>query len=304
VSIKRANLEVGYIDFSIGSGQTWLISTSNGFYPNYLFRNFSTQLFWRMQKIISFNVNGLRSALKKGLADWLIAQAADWICLQEVRIDSSLVSQYAEMLPGYHGYFFPAEKKGYSGVAIYTRHTPDSVIYGCQSSDFDVEGRVLELQYSDLSIISIYYPSGTTGDVRQAVKEAFMAHTTEYLAHRLNSTPKLVVSGDFNICHLDMDIHNPTKQQKTSGFLPHERQWLSDLLGIGLVDSFRALHPDEPHQYTWWSSRAGARDKNLGWRIDYILMSDSLRPNLQAAHIHADNRQSDHCPISIELEGP
>lgn len=252
-------------------------------------------------RIVSFNLNGVRAALRKGLADWVEAEGADVYCFQEIKIDESLVDEFRNVFPGYTGYFHTAEKKGYSGAAIYARQEPEELVKGLGIPEYDVEGRWIEAQFDGVRVINAYYPSGTRGGPRQTYKEAFMDAALANLAARAPAQARFVHNGDFNICHREIDIHHPEKHHKMSGFLPHEREWFSRLLDAGFADGLR-LFSDAPEQYTWWTYRSNAREKNLGWRIDYHLLSDSLKDGARNFRIHDDVFMSDHCPITIELE--
>ncbi|SOE21592.1 exodeoxyribonuclease-3 [Spirosomataceae bacterium TFI 002] len=252
-------------------------------------------------KIISFNVNGIRAALKKGLLEWIIETDATIICLQEIKLfETELVEDLFTEL-GFHCYWMPAQKKGYSGVAILTKVKPNNVEYGLGIELFDNEGRVISAVFDSFRLICAYFPSGTTGDIRQDIKMQYLDSFYQYIEKLANEGEKLVICGDVNICHEAIDIHNPKSNKNSSGFLPEEREWVTKFLGSGYVDTFRHLN-NEPHNYTWWSYRAGARGKNLGWRIDYFFTSKSLLEKIAAAEIHPDVIMSDHCPISLELK--
>lgn len=251
-------------------------------------------------KIVTLNLNGLRSALQKGLAEWIAETDADIYAFQEIKIDEGLVPQYADAFAGYQWFAFPAQKKGYSGVAFLAKNTPLSVEYGCAHPDYDAEGRVLALRYDDFTALNVYLPSGTTGDERQAFKEAMMDYFYEYIRVLIEKEERLIIMGDFNICHKEIDIHNPVRLKNTSGFLPQERAWLTEFIALGMADSFRAVNA-EAGQYTWWSYRAGARDKNLGWRIDYQFVSDALTEKIKSHDILSHIRLSDHCPTLLQL---
>ncbi|MCL7988508.1 exodeoxyribonuclease III [Sphingobacterium sp. lm-10] len=252
-------------------------------------------------KIITYNVNGIRAALKKGWLEWLKTAAPDVICIQEIKATPDQVPElvYLEQM-GYEHYWYPAQKKGYSGTAIFTRRSPKQVVYGCGHEDYDFEGRMIRLDFEELSVMSVYFPSGTTGDIRQTFKYRFLDDFQAYSDKLIQEQPKLVVCGDFNICHRAIDIHNPKTNANTSGFLPQEREWMEQYLQSGFVDSFRHLNP-EPHQYTWWSYRAGSRGKNLGWRIDYNMVSKALENQIVRSSIMAEAVHSDHCPTLVEL---
>ena len=238
-------------------------------------------------KIISFNVNGIRAALKKGLLEWIIETDATIICLQEIKLfETELVEDLFTEL-GFHCYWMPAQKKGYSGVAILTKVKPNNVEYGLGIELFDNEGRVISAVFDSFRLICAYFPSGTTGDIRQDIKMQYLDSFYQYIEKLANEGEKLVICGDVNICHEAIDIHNPKSNKNSSGFLPEEREWVTKFLGSGYVDTFRHLN-NEPHNYTWWSYRAGARGKNLGWRIDYFFTSKSLLEKITAAEIHPD----------------
>ncbi|WP_313516064.1 exodeoxyribonuclease III [Sphingobacterium sp.] len=253
-------------------------------------------------KIITYNVNGIRAALKKGWLDWFKAESPDVICIQEIKASPDQVPELVlleEM--GYEHYWYPAQKKGYSGTAIFTRITPNHIEYGCGHEDYDFEGRVIRADFDKASVMSVYFPSGTTGDVRQDFKYKFLDDFQLYSNDLLKEKPKLVVCGDFNICHRAIDIHNPKSNANSSGFLPAEREWMENFINSGYTDSFRHLNPD-PHHYTWWSYRAGARGRNLGWRIDYNMVSNELKDSIKSSRILSQAVHSDHCPVELILD--
>lgn len=252
-------------------------------------------------KIITYNVNGIRAALKKDWIGWLKSENPDIVCLQEIKATPDQVPEvlYLEQL-GYEHYWYPAQKKGYSGTAIFTKRTPKKIEYGCGHEDYDFEGRVLRADFDDFSVMSVYFPSGTTGDVRQDFKYRFLDDFQAYSDKLLVEHPRLIVCGDYNICHRAIDIHNPKSNANSSGFLPAEREWLENFIQSGYIDSFRHLHP-EPDQYTWWSYRAGARARNLGWRIDYNMVSQALSEKISSSSILPMAVHSDHCPVVLEL---
>ncbi|MFT5969623.1 MAG: exodeoxyribonuclease-3 [Flavobacteriales bacterium] len=253
-----------------------------------------------MKRIISYNVNGIRAAQKKGLLDWMRAAQPDILCLQETKAQPEQIETnlYEEL--GYHCYYFSAQKKGYSGVAIMSKEKPDHIEYGCGIETGDFEGRIIRADFGDKSVISAYFPSGTTGDIRQDIKMAFLADMQEYLNKLQKTRPNLVVCGDYNICHEAIDIHNPVSNKKSSGFLPEEREWVTQFLASGFVDSFRHLNK-EPHNYSWWSYRANARDNNKGWRIDYNMVTKNMEEQIERAAILPEAKHSDHCPILVEM---
>ncbi|MFY7908072.1 MAG: exodeoxyribonuclease III [Emticicia sp.] len=251
-------------------------------------------------KIISYNVNGVRSAINKGLITWLKSSNPDILCLQEIKLsETELVSPLFEEL-GYYCYWYPAQKRGYSGVAILSKIKPNNVQYGIGNSLFDDEGRILRADFDTFSILSMYFPSGSSGDERQSLKMTFLDDFLVYIQELQKELPNLIISGDVNICHREIDIHNPKGNANSSGFLPEERAWVGKFLDNGYVDTFRHFN-QEPHHYTWWSYRAGAKQKNLGWRIDYHFATESLKNRLASAAIHPDQLMSDHCPIELNL---
>ena len=252
-------------------------------------------------KLISFNVNGVRAALKKGLVEWLAKEQPDVFCMQEIKLaETELVQSTFEEL-GYHCYWKPAVKRGYSGVAILSKIKPKEVTYEMGIEKFDSEGRVITALYEGFRLICAYFPSGTTGDIRQTIKMEFLDAFHEFAGKLKAKGEELVICGDVNICHEAIDIHNPVSNKKSSGFLPEERAWVTSFLNDGFTDTFRHFNP-EPHNYTWWSYRAGARGKNLGWRIDYFLTSEGIVNKLKTASIMPEVVMSDHCPISLELK--
>jgi exodeoxyribonuclease-3 len=251
-------------------------------------------------KIISYNVNGVRSAINKGLITWLKTSNPDILCLQEIKLsETELVSPLFEEL-GFYCYWYPAQKRGYSGVAILSKTKPNNVQYGIGNSLFDDEGRILRADFDTFSILSMYFPSGSSGDERQGLKMTFLNDFLVYVQELQKELPNLIISGDVNICHREIDIHNPKGNANSSGFLPEERAWVGKFLDNGYVDTFRHFN-QEPHHYTWWSYRAGAKQKNLGWRIDYHFATESLKSRLASATIHPDQLMSDHCPIELNL---
>ncbi|MBI3511161.1 MAG: exodeoxyribonuclease III [Bacteroidetes bacterium] len=255
-----------------------------------------------MKKIISYNVNGIRAALNKGWIDWVKKNSPDIILLQEIKAEPGQLDLSVFENAGYkHCYWNPAEKKGYSGVAILSKTKPDHIEIGSGNKKYDSEGRMLRADYGDVSVMSLYLPSGTTGDVRQDFKYEFMDFFQQYIDKLKKKRMKLIIGGDWNICHKPIDIHNPVSNAKSSGFLPEERAWIGKFINSGFIDSFRHYHP-EPHQYTWWTFRANARARNLGWRIDYHMISAALEKQLRSASIMPEVKHSDHCPISVEVE--
>ena len=255
-------------------------------------------------KIYSWNVNGIRSVLKKGFEDWFSATDPDVLCLQEVRAEKSQVEAIANR-EGYYTYWNACKrKKGYSGVAIYTKIEPDAVNYGFDIEEFDEEGRVLQLVFPDWVLNSIYFPNGGQGDDRLDYKLRFYDAFLENSKQWITDGKHVVTVGDYNTCHKEIDIARPKENENVSGFLPIERAWMDKYVENGFVDTFRKLHPDTRDAYTWWSNRFGARGRNVGWRLDYGFVDAALMPNVVSSEIHSNVMGSDHCPISLELEPP
>ncbi len=250
-------------------------------------------------KIVSYNVNGIRAAVKKGFTEWVKSTEPDIICLQEIKAEESQIpTEILEL--GYHGFYHSAEKKGYSGVGILTRTEPDEVKAGMGVDWVDAEGRVIMARVNGVEVYSVYAPSGTTGDIRQEVKYRFL-DSFEDFGKRLLDQEKhpFVLCGDFNIAHTEIDIHDPVSNKKSSGFLPEERAWFSKFLQRGYRDVFRELHPDARDLYSWWTYRAGAKGNNKGWRIDYNLASASLADRAKTGRIERELDMSDHAPVTI-----
>jgi exodeoxyribonuclease-3 len=251
-------------------------------------------------KIISYNVNGIRAALKKGFLDWLQAASPDVICIQETKAHKNQLDLDLFEEAGYpHHYWFSAQKKGYSSVAILSKHKPNHVEYGTGIETMDFEGRNLRVDFDEFSIMSLYLPSGTNDD-RLNFKLNYMDEFQEYIDELKQEIPNLIICGDYNICHEEIDIHNP-KMKGVSGFLPKERAWIGSFIDSGFIDSFRYLNK-EPHHYSWWSYRANARNNNKGWRIDYHMVSEPLKHKIKRAYILPEAKHSDHCPIVVEIE--
>jgi len=251
-------------------------------------------------KIISYNVNGIRAALKKGFIDWLITTNADVVCIQETKAHKEQLdlSLFEEAGYPYH-YWFSAQKKGYSSVAILSKTEPKHIEYGTGIESMDFEGRNLRVDYDDVSVMSLYLPSGTN-DARLNFKLNYMAEFQEYVNNLRKEIPNIVICGDYNICHEEIDIHNP-KMKNVSGFLPIEREWIGKFIDSGFIDSFRHLNK-EPNHYSWWSYRANARNNNKGWRIDYNMVSEPLKERIERAYILPEVKHSDHCPIVVEIK--
>lgn len=251
-------------------------------------------------KIISYNVNGIRAAINKGFIDWLQSANPDVICLQEIKAMEEQLDLDLFKNAGYHyNYWFSAQKKGYSGVAVLCKTKPNHIEYGTGIESMDFEGRNLRVDYDNLSIMSMYLPSGTNA-ARLEHKFDYMDLIQKYLNKLTDTLPNLVVCGDYNICHEEIDIHNP-KMKGVSGFLPEEREWLGDFIDSGFIDSFRHLNP-ERQEYSWWSYRANARANNKGWRLDYAMVSQPLQQKIKRAVILPEAKHSDHCPILVEIE--
>ncbi len=252
-------------------------------------------------RIISYNVNGIRAAIAKGLLEWITSNSPDVICLQEIKATPDQIPLLEIETLGYHHFWFPAQKKGYSGVAVLSKIQPDNVVYGMNNKLYDDEGRFLRADFGNISVVSVYHPSGTSGDERQNFKMQWLSFFRDYVNALRKERPNLIISGDYNICHEAIDIHDPVRNAKSSGFLPEERQWFSDFLNDGYIDSFRTLCKEGGH-YSWWSFRGNARNNNKGWRIDYHILTDNIRDKLINAAIYPDAKYSDHCPVMVEIK--
>ena len=253
-----------------------------------------------MIKILSYNINGIRAALRKNLLNWIKDYDPDIVCFQEIKanedqFDKSLFSDL-----GYYNYWFSAQKKGYSGVGIITKIKPENVIYGTGIDYMDFEGRNLRVDFENFSVMSLYLPSGTNIN-RLNFKFQYMDDFKTYINNLKSKVPNLIVGGDFNICHKAIDIHDPIRNAKVSGFLPEERDWIDNFIKDGFVDSFRIFN-NSPHNYSWWSYRANSRNNNKGWRIDYLLAVEKLKKNITQSYILNDVVHSDHCPIGLNLK--
>jgi exodeoxyribonuclease III len=257
-----------------------------------------------MLRIISLNLNGIRSASTKGALEWLASTDADIVCLQELKAQAADLGEALRRPPGYDGYFHYAEKKGYSGVGIYTRRAPERVVEGLGIADIDAEGRYLQLDYPGLSVVSLYLPSGSSSDERQQAKFSFMARFFPHLAALHASGREVVICGDWNIAHKEIDLKNWKSNQKNSGFLPEERAWLTQVLdGQGWVDVYRQLYPEASgDSYTWWSNRGQAWAKNVGWRIDYQLATPGIAASARSAAVYKAQRFSDHAPLTVDYD--
>ncbi|MEG0917668.1 MAG: exodeoxyribonuclease III [Myroides sp.] len=252
-------------------------------------------------KILSYNVNGIRAAITKGFLDWLQAANPDVICLQEIKATQDQIPVLEITAAGYpFQYYFSAEKKGYSGVAILCKTEPKQIVFGTGIDYMDKEGRNVRVDFDDVSVMSLYLPSGTNID-RLGHKFQYMADFQNYINELKKEVPNLIICGDYNICHQAIDIHDPIRNAKVSGFLPEEREWLDTFMKNGFLDSFRMLNP-EPHHYSWWSYRANARNNNKGWRIDYNLIAENMKDRVKRAYILPDAKHSDHCPVAIEID--
>lgn len=253
-------------------------------------------------KIISYNVNGIRAAINKGMLEWLETESPDILCLQEIKAQEDQIDVLSLQSLGYsYNYFHPAQKKGYSGVAILSKTKPDLIKVGMDMPIYDNEGRVLRADYGNLTLISVYIPSGTMGDARQDFKMEFLKDFSNFILNLRKERKEIIICGDYNICHKPIDINRPEKHLKSSGFLPEEREWFDQFIASGMVDSFREFDKSAD-KYSWWSYRAGAKSKNLGWRIDYHLISEEAKYRLKGASILDTITYSDHCPVVLEIE--
>ena len=253
-----------------------------------------------MLKIISYNVNGIRAAIKKGLVEFVAANDYDMICLQETKARPEQVDMSPFEALGYQHFWESAEKKGYSGVAILTKKQPDLVVNGMGISDYDNEGRMIRTDFGDLTLLNCYFPSGTSGTIRQDFKYQFLDDIYNWIEELKKERKQIILVGDYNIAHTEMDIHNPKSNKKNSGFLPEERAWMTKWFESGMVDSYRHLNPEKV-EYSWWSYRANARANNKGWRIDYQSVTENLKDKLVEAYHIENARQSDHCPVYLKI---
>ena len=251
-------------------------------------------------RVITLNANGIRSAARKGVFPWLLKQQAEVICIQETKAQLQQLDDACFYPQGYHSFYHDAEKKGYSGVAVYCQQQPQSVHYGLGWPDMDREGRWLEVRFATLSVISLYLPSGSSGELRQAFKFDLMERLLPRLCELREIGREYILCGDWNIAHKEIDLKNWKGNQKNSGFLPEERAWLDKLLGsAGFVDAFRAVN-QEPEQYTWWSNRGQAWAKNVGWRIDYQITTPAIGAKAHQTCIYKEQRFSDHAPLIVD----
>lgn len=253
-------------------------------------------------RIVSYNVNGIRAAIRKGWLEWLAAQPADVVCVQETKATPADIDTAAIAAAGYHYNWFPAQKKGYSGVAIFSKMQPDGVLQGTGHAQSDSEGRVIRADFGSLTVVNAYFPSGTSGQERQDYKYVWLNEFYEHIQQLRQSRQQLVVVGDYNIAHTEADIHDPKGNKNSSGFLPDERAWMDKWCAAGMVDSLRALHPDAKGAYSWWSQRfPTVREQNKGWRIDYICTTQNLQPAIAEAAVWQEVKHSDHCPVMVRL---
>ncbi len=253
-----------------------------------------------MLRIITYNINGIRAAVKKGFMEWLAAADPDIICLQETKAQPDQIPIVELEMLGYKSYIHSAKKKGYSGVAILSKKDADHVEIGMGIPKYDDEGRFIRADFGEISVVSVYHPSGSSGDLRLAFKMEWLSDYQNYITELRKTRPQLVLSGDYNICHEAIDIHDPVRNKTVSGFLPEEREWMTGFLKTGFTDSFRHLNK-ESHNYSWWSFRANARANNKGWRIDYNMVSEPLEEKLQRSVILPEAKHSDHCPVLLEV---
>lgn len=254
-------------------------------------------------RIVSYNVNGIRAAIKKGLIEWLKEYPIDVFCVQETKATQADIDISPFTALGYHVSWYAAQKKGYSGVAIFSKIKPDQIFYGNGHTMSDFEGRVVRVDLGDVTIINAYFPSGTSGEERQSYKYQWLDEMHQWLQQLRKKRPNIILAGDYNIAYRDIDIHDPKGNKKSSGFLPEEKEWMENFLKAGWVDSFRKLHPTTVGAYSWWSQRfPSVRLQNKGWRIDYLCTTETMANRIQNATILPLVKHSDHCPIVIEIK--
>ncbi len=253
-------------------------------------------------KLISWNINGIRAAEGKGFFKWLQSSPAEIICVQETKAQPEQLTEKFLHPEGYHSFWNSAERKGYSGVAVFTRSEPLSVNHDLGFKEFDCEGRMLELEFKDYTLFNVYFPNGSSGNVRVPYKMAFYDAFLKHIEKLRKKGRRLVICGDVNTAHEPIDLARPKENEKNTGFLPEERAWVSKLISKGYVDTFRSRHPNEPGHYSWWDYKTKARERDVGWRIDYFFISNDLEPKLKSAFILKDMMGSDHCPVGIELD--
>ena len=253
------------------------------------------------RRLISWNVNGIRALQRKGAFEWFLREQPDILCLQETKARAEQLDAELTDVDGYHAYFASAERKGYSGVALYSKEAPRRVREGVGIERFDAEGRVLVAEYEDFTLLNVYFPNGQSSDERLQYKMDFYDAFLSYIEELKRAGNNIVVCGDVNTAHKEIDLARPKANEKTSGFLPQERAWIDSLLEHGWLDTFRMFHA-EPEAYTWWSMRARARERNVGWRIDYFFVNDGFKDQVKDAFILADVTGSDHCPLGIEID--
>jgi exodeoxyribonuclease-3 len=255
-----------------------------------------------MNKLFSWNVNGLRAARKKGFLDWLASEKPYAIGLQETKCHPDQLDDELRDPPGYHTYWASAERKGYSGVALYSREEPVSVQIGLGISEFDAEGRTIVADYGEYVLITAYFPNGNRDHKRVPFKMEYKREFLEFCNNLRDEGHSVIFCGDVNTAHKEIDLARPKQNKKTTGFLPLEREWIDEVVELGYVDTFRELHPDQIGAYTWWSYIGGARNRNVGWRIDYFFATPDIMPHILSADIHPEIFGSDHCPVSLTLE--
>ncbi len=254
-----------------------------------------------MISIVSYNVNGIRSAISKSFWEWMQQEQPDIICLQETKALPSDVPILELEALGYRHFWHSAEKKGYSGVATFTKREPDNIVVGCGIDRYDREGRILRTDFGDWSLLNCYFPSGTTGEDRQAFKMGFLDDFYRWIEELKKERPRMIVVGDYNIAHREIDIHDPKGNKKSSGFLPEERAWMTKWFENGFTDAFRYKYP-ELVEYSWWSFRAGSRNKNKGWRIDYQSVTNNLKDKIADVRQLTSIVHSDHCPVWMRID--